>query len=263
MSNDDKKLTDAEKKALHIENGKKAKTRGRWTPSYELICTAPERLLEKLDGDSCYGGEEVREDLRRQVQEQRAYPENISFEDWWLNLATWAKKDWMCAEATAWRKLTGEVNTACNPYLRKEQCIHRHVYRIKSRNLAFGAYNVKTNGFCGIREKFGRHYIFEEYHWDNESFATVQPQEDLGLLPDGIEAVETLGTETKAGRRVWFNREAAKPDGDAVEKLGGLCYVDTGDLISEEDRKGLYSIHNDALFEYLQRWDPVPAKNKT
>jgi len=257
MSNDDKKLTDAEKKAIHVENGKKAKTREQWALLYEMALQEPERLLEKLAGDFCYGGDEARADLVRRVQEQRAWPEGLDFDRWWLEMATWSRGAWRSEEGVAWMELRGEVNTACNPYLRKEQCIHRHVYRINSRNLAYGAYNEQTGGFNGIREKFGRYYIFEEYHWDNgPPFGTVHPQEDLGLLPEGIEAVESLGTETKEGRRVWFDKDAASlPD----YRYGRRRYVDTNEFVSEEDRRGIHTIHNDALFQHLQQWDPVPA----
>jgi hypothetical protein len=66
-------------------------------------------------------------------------------------------------------------------------CIDGHVYRINSRNLAYGAFREETGGFMGVREKFSNLYLFEEYHYEAPSFATVQPEEDLGLLPGDIE----------------------------------------------------------------------------
>ena len=250
-------LTDSEKLQMHIERGEKPETREHWTPSYEAAITEPPRLLDLLDESTVYGGGEVQAALTERIQEQRGWVEGLSFSDWWLYCSPWGNTHSLIpdgpekAKGKAWKTLRGEVRTACNPYLRKEQCIHRHVYRIKSRNLAFGAYNEQTGGFNGIRTKFGRKYIFEEYHWDNLSFATVQPQEDIGVLPEGIEPVESLGTETKEGRRIWFDREALDPEGDLVaQQYGRSRFEDTGEFVPKEVSR--YVIHNDALFEHMK-----------
>jgi hypothetical protein len=71
-----------------------------------------------------------------------------------------------------------------------DQCITGHLYRIHSRNLKLGIFDGKT-GFIGIRLKFGFKYLFTEYHWDQgPPYGTVQPQEDLGPIPDDIEIYE-------------------------------------------------------------------------
>lgn len=76
------------------------------------------------------------------------------------------------------------------PYLPREACKHRHLYRIQSRNLPLGVWNETTKGFVGIRLKFGSRYLFEEYHWDEPEFATAKPTELLEPLPDDIELNE-------------------------------------------------------------------------
>ena len=251
MSDDKKPLTDAEKLQMHIDRGLKPDTRERWGEIYAEALTEPQRLLDLLAEKTVYGGEEVRAALAERIQSQRSWCEGHSFIEWWTYNGPWPVAGIKTPEQAAWRELREEVNTACNPYLRKEQCIHRHVYRINSRNLAFGAYNEQTGGFNGIRTKFGRKYIFEEYHWDNLSFATVQPQEDIGVLPEGIEPVESLGTETKEGRRIWFDREALDPEGDLVaQQYGRSRFEDTGEFVPREI--GRYNIHNDALFEHMK-----------
>lgn len=69
-------------------------------------------------------------------------------------------------------------------YLTKEECKHRHVYLINSRNLRLGVYNEANGGFYGIRTKFTDKFIFCEYHWDNgPPYGTVRPQQ---LLPAGL-----------------------------------------------------------------------------
>ena len=61
----------------------------------------------------------------------------------------------------------------------RAECKDRFLYRIHSRNLVFGVFRAATGGFIGLRTKFGSVYAFEEYHWENESFATVRPEELL------------------------------------------------------------------------------------
>jgi hypothetical protein len=45
-----------------------------------------------------------------------------------------------------------------------------------------------------LRTKFGSVYAFEEYHWDNEAFATVKPEEQLEELPAEIVLDTGLGS---------------------------------------------------------------------
>lgn len=61
-------------------------------------------------------------------------------------------------------------------YLTIEECKHGHLYKINSRNLKWGVFNASVKGFIGIREKFGRRYLFTEFHWDTgPPFGTVKP----------------------------------------------------------------------------------------
>lgn len=81
-------------------------------------------------------------------------------------------------------------------YLSLDQCKDGYLYRIHSRNLAFGVYNNKTKGFSGIRTKFGYRYIFEEYHWDTGApFGTVHPIEEVCMCPIDISSI-TLDNES-------------------------------------------------------------------
>jgi hypothetical protein len=78
-------------------------------------------------------------------------------------------------------------------FIPADECIDRMVYRIRSRNLAHGVFRKDTGGFIGIREKFGEYYLFEEYHHDISSFVgTVRPEMAIEMLPEGIEAKETI-----------------------------------------------------------------------
>ena len=70
-------------------------------------------------------------------------------------------------------------------YISLDKCIDGHLYVIEARNAALGIFNKKTNGFTISRNKLGRNYLFEEYHWDYAGpCGTVRPHEDLGKVPN-------------------------------------------------------------------------------
>ncbi len=70
-------------------------------------------------------------------------------------------------------------------YLPLKECRPRHIYKLNSRNLKYGVFNPKDNGFIGIRTKFSNRYLFTEYHWDTgPPYGTAKPIEDLGLIDD-------------------------------------------------------------------------------
>ena len=59
-------------------------------------------------------------------------------------------------------------------------------YKLNSRNLAVGVYDG-SEGFIGIREKFGRRYLFSEYHWDQGPlFGTACPLEEIEPCPEPL-----------------------------------------------------------------------------
>lgn len=65
-----------------------------------------------------------------------------------------------------------------------KDCKHGFTYRIHSRNLDIGVFDETTQGFVGIREKFGDKFLFEEFHWDTGApFGTVSPEEEIEQCP--------------------------------------------------------------------------------
>lgn len=67
------------------------------------------------------------------------------------------------------------------------ECKHGYLYKIDSRNLNTGIFNSENNGFIGIRTKFGREYLFTEFHYDTGApFGTVKPLEEIGRSPFDI-----------------------------------------------------------------------------
>ena len=64
------------------------------------------------------------------------------------------------------------------------ECIQGGYYKINSRNLGYGVYDVAHKGFHGIRSKFGDTYVFTEYHWDTgPPNGTVKPLEFIKQCP--------------------------------------------------------------------------------
>ena len=64
-------------------------------------------------------------------------------------------------------------------YIPLEQCVPRHVYRIHSRNLAYGVFDGGNAGFIGhFAVSLTSIYLFTEMHWDTGApFGTVKPVE--------------------------------------------------------------------------------------
>jgi len=85
-------------------------------------------------------------------------------------------------------------------HLASSECKEGRAYWLSSRRLSEVAIcRGKTkNGvaFEGIREKFGRYYLFSEYHYDDsEYFGTARPFVDLGEAPN---------IDDKAGLMEWI-----------------------------------------------------------
>jgi hypothetical protein len=127
------------------------------------------------------------------------------------------------------------------------ECVNRMVYRISSRNLGVGVYRAESIGFIGIREKFGDHYLFEEYHWEGgPPYGTVRPLEPIGLLPDGIELQLRLPSEDmRTGRIVEFDRT---PVGEEPYPAKGWYFVDTHEY--SRDIRPMSCMYR-PLFDYL------------
>ena len=57
-------------------------------------------------------------------------------------------------------------------YIPLNECKKGFLYEIHSRNLDFGVFDG-NDGFIGIREKFGKRYLFTEYHWETERWTVL------------------------------------------------------------------------------------------
>ncbi len=64
-------------------------------------------------------------------------------------------------------------------YLKIDQLKDDYLYKIRARNANYGIWISQRKSFIISRVKFGNNFLFEEYHWDCEAFATVQPLEEI------------------------------------------------------------------------------------
>lgn len=129
------------------------------------------------------------------------------------------------------------------------ECVPRRLYKLSSRNLRLGVFDGKT-GFIGIREKFGHHYLFTEYHWDTGApYGTVSGVVDTGIdMPVGVPLVDhgpTIDRETMEREKI--NREVAfdRPIADGGR---GWYFKDTNEASQAIHPMGL---GNGALFDWL------------
>ena len=138
-----------------------------------------------------------------------------------------------------------------NDYIKVEDCVQGGLYRISSRNLAFGVFQAVSKGFVGIREKFGCEYLFEEYHWDNgPPHGTVMPKEFLEACPL-LDLRESIGSfDSVTNRLVEFD----KPIADGGK---GWYYLDTGE--GSQDIRPV-SKNNQELFDWLKQKEEQYSK---
>lgn len=96
--------------------------------------------------------------------------------------------------------------------IHREACQDRHLYRLRSRNLLMGVWDAPTQGFLGLRTKWGRVFVFKEYHYENEHYATAVPYEDLGeVLPADIHNVDCeVDFEHNLPLDAWLHEMEAK-----------------------------------------------------
>lgn len=214
---------------------------------YDRLKAMEPKLREKL-GQVVKPMQHRVEEFAQALDELASQIEAMSFEDYMEALKS---KEGRAKHAylDAWKKLEREIHEASLPRIAIEDCIHGHVYRLHSRNLSVGAWHSEQVGFSGIREKFGRRYIFMEYHWDHTSFPTARPLEDLGPLPEGILPDDGFPPVDKETRRpVWFDREAK----DDEHKAGRWMFSDTKEYSDDIHPVGE---PNTPLFKYLEPLD--------
>lgn len=137
-----------------------------------------------------------------------------------------------------------------------KDCVHGRLYKLHCRNLLYGVFNEKNNGFIGIREKFGSEYLFTEYHHETGApfgtvFGVIDTEIDLQIR-GGYEVKENMPSACcKTGRPVEFRRD--EPDNPKNGK-GKWFFTGTDDQIDED----AYSV----LYMYQPLFDWLKAKEK-
>ena len=68
-------------------------------------------------------------------------------------------------------------------YIKMPDLKEGYVYKLNARNATFGIWSSKQKGFAISRIKFGNNFLFVEYHYDCESFATAAPIKEVEKSP--------------------------------------------------------------------------------
>lgn len=150
------------------------------------------------------------------------------------------------------------------------------VYRLRSRNLAFGIFDGKR-GFVGIRTKFYSRFLDTEYHVDAPPFNTATPIELVGfidetLTPEALLAwCKTCGKsanfDMSRGETVtdrWQHDEPADHDVDLIRmsnaQLFPLLDAYERDLAEQQlDDERLNALDERLIFELSGELNPVDA----
>jgi len=82
-----------------------------------------------------------------------------------------------------------------------------YLYKIIARNAGYGIWKARTKGFIISRIKFGDNFIFEEYHYDCEAFATAQPLEEVEKSPFNTEDFVNDIIEAEGKKYIQFRNE--------------------------------------------------------
>lgn len=128
-----------------------------------------------------------------------------------------------------------------------KDCIKARLYKIKCRNMTYGVWNGE-NGFIGIRCKFGKRFLFTEYHWEaGPPYGTVYETVDTGIdLPihKGYELRHYApSVDEKSKRPCEF-----RPDDTNTTSPGKWYFKDTG----EPGAKPCSYVYA-PLFDWLER----------
>jgi len=133
-----------------------------------------------------------------------------------------------------------------------EECIDRHIYKLRSRNLSLGVFNTHRKGFIGIRQKFESRYLFTEFYYDLGNFGTAYPIKDFGLLPDN----RILLKENYPSCCFWCGYPIKKGTNEGIWKhlIEGTC---------EEKVRAMGGFNYSPLFNFLEDFDEEEEAKKT
>lgn len=80
-------------------------------------------------------------------------------------------------------------------YLKIDQLKGGYLYKIKARNASYGIWIPQRKGFIISRIKLGSNFLFEEYHWNCEAWATVKPLEEIEKSPFNADEINIVKLE--------------------------------------------------------------------
>lgn len=86
-------------------------------------------------------------------------------------------------------------------YIKIPDLKDKQLYKIHARNANYGIWLADQQGFLIARHKFGEVFLFVEYHWDCEAFATARPLNLIEAAPFEAADFEEVEKVNKDGHK--------------------------------------------------------------
>jgi len=116
-------------------------------------------------------------------------------------------------------------------YLKISELKKGYLYFIIARNANYGIYISDRQGFLISRHKFGNNFLFEEYHWDCEAFATTKPLREVEKSPFDYDQIKNAMVMNKYDKEIldYLNKfeyeyKLEKEKGDYCKVCGRIWY---------------------------------------
>ena len=122
-------------------------------------------------------------------------------------------------------------------YIKMKDLKGGYLYYIDARNASYGIWIPQKESFAISRIKFQDNFIFEEHHWDCESFATVKPLKEMEKSP--FEAKNLVIAHIKEdGKTTYFGYKDEEKLLEYLNKFeGNRDYMKPAWLLREEKEK--------------------------
>ena len=82
-----------------------------------------------------------------------------------------------------------------------------YLYEIDARNASYGIWLPQRKSFAISRVKFGDNFLFEEYHYDCQTFATAIPLKEIEKSPFNASDINITELKGEHGNYMGYPNE--------------------------------------------------------
>tara|TARA_B100000315_G_C14547985_1_gene574240 strand:- start:1294 stop:1803 length:510 start_codon:yes stop_codon:yes gene_type:complete len=167
------------------------------------------------------------------------FPDDPKYIDWSKEASDKRER-----EQESWLKRTGFDNwndylkqhnkwKKTKKYLKIRKLNDGFLYKIFARNAYLGIWIKDNKSFVISRHKWGRNYLFEEYHWDTgEPFGSVKPFYKIGKCPFDLDEIFKPLRREDGGKAFNFhlNKNSEKKLLDYLNKMKEKILIKNKDI---------------------------------